>query len=312
MDMKHKPSGIERGLEFVAEHTFQLKERMWMENLAENLPVIRNGRDIREIPKCNGSAIVVGAGASIKRYGQLETIEGSGFGGTVIATDKMLKPCITAGIAPDLVMTADGDSVIATFYEGVGKLTEEVFRSPDQVSKKTKAILNALTVHPETVARVPYEIFWYMSPVDDPLAKRSVTRAIHFMTKKTILSSFGNVGGQAFNLACFLGADPVILVGLDCGYPPETPLKETSYYNTYAELAKRQGKKVEEYFTTVQNPDTGKEVMLDMNWGVYRKIALDHFQRAKCKIVNCSPISSLFGQNIEFVDLDEALKRWPS
>lgn len=295
-------------MEFVGEHTWQLKERMWMENLAENLPLILVGRDIRELPKCTDSAIVIGAGPSVEKYGHLGVIEGSGYGGTIIATDKMLKPCLRQGIVPHLVMTADGDPAIADFYDGATEVANAVFRFPDEAVKRTKAVLNALTVHPSTVAKCKFEKFWYMTPVDDPMASRSVTRAVHFMTKKTILSSFGNVGGEAFNLAMFLGADPVILVGLDYGYPPETPPEETTYYSSYAELAKRQGKKVEEYFTTIRNPNTGNEVMLDMNWAVYRRLFLQQIKRAKVRIINCSPISSLFGEGIEFMQLEEALK----
>lgn len=320
--MKRKPSGIDKGLEFVAEHTFQLKERMWMENLARNMPLILEGKDIRDFLKCKGSAIVIGAGLSVEKYDQLETVSKSGYGlkpvgasvkGTIIATDKMLKPCLRDGIVPDLVMTADGDPAVASFYDEIMNTLIQRNSFSNITFEKTKAVLNALTTHPDTVAKVPYDKFWYITPVDDPFSIRSITRAIHFMTKKTILSSFGNVGGQAFNLACFLEADPVILVGLDCGYPPETPLEETSYYKTYAELAKRQGKKVEDYFTTVRNPDTGKEVMLDMNWSVYREVFLKHMRlmKKKVRVINCSPISSLFGEGITHMSLKEVLQKWP-
>lgn len=298
-----------RGLEFVAEHTFQLKERMWMENLAHNMSLILEGKDIRDFPKCKGSAIVIGAGESVWNRevvmgDQMLTIRENGYDGTTIVTDRMLIPCLERNIHPNLVITADGDSRIAKFYD---------YTYLSGGDHRTRAVFNALTVHPDTVAKCPYEKLWYITPVDDPLGDRSITRAIHFMTKKTILSSFGNVGGQAFNLACFLGADPVILIGLDCGYPPGTPLEETSYYKTYAELAKRQGKKIDNYFTTIRNPDTGKEVMLDMNWAVYRAIFLKHMRlmKKKVQVINCSPISSLFGEGITHMPLKEALQKWP-
>lgn len=310
--MGKKPSGVERGLEFVSSHTWQLKERMWMENLAENMPTIRAGKDIRELLKCNGSAIVVGAGESVTKYTHLETIEGSGYGGMIIATDKMLKPCLREGIAPNLVMTADGDPIIASFYDGAMEIVRGVFKFQASASKKTKAVLNALTVHPDTVAKCPYEKFWYITAIDDPLAEKSLTRAIHFMAKKTIMSSFGCVGGQAFNLAYFLQADPVILVGMDYGYLADTPLEQTAYYGSYKWLAEKKGKKIEQFFTKIRNPDTGEEVMIDANWSVYRNLALGYFAKAKCKIINCSPVSSLFGKNITHIPLEEALKKWGS
>lgn len=312
--MKIKRSGIERGLEFVAEHTWQLKERLWMENLAVNMPLILVGRDIRELPKCGGSAVVVGAGPSVKEYNQLGALEGSGYSGTIIATDRMLKPCLESGVIPQLVMTADGDQSIAGFYDGVNEVVRSVFKFPDLAAKRTSAVLNALTVHPDTVAKCPYEKFWYVTAVDNPLGDRSVTRAVHFMTKKTILSSFGNVGGEAVNLAMFLGANPVIMVGMDYGYPLDLKLEQTSYYGPYAELAKRRGERLEDYFTRVDNPDTGNSVMVDMNWAVYREIFLRHMRmmKKKARVINCSPVSSLFGEGIEFMPLEEALKKWPS
>lgn len=297
---KRRASGIERGMEFVAEQTFQLKEKLWMENLARN---ISNGMlinpDIRELPKLNGSAVVIGAGPSVERYDHLKLLKESGYGGTIVACDKILIPCLKAGLTPDIVITADGDPKIAEFYN------HELVKQ----NGKTKAVLNVIT-HPETVTKVPYHVFWYMTPVDDPLAPRSITRCMHFMTKKTIFSSFGCVGGEAFNLAYFLGANPIILVGMDYGYPPDTPPEQTSYYGSYAELAKRQGKKVGDYFTTVRNPDTGNDVVLDMNWAIYRRLFLQQIKKAKVKIINCSPTSSLFGEGIEFIELKEVLEKW--
>ncbi len=286
----------------MADRTFQWKERMWMENLAENMPIIRGGRDIRELPKCGGSAVVVGAGPSVERCGHLKTLA-EGYEGTIISTDKMLVPCLREEISPDIVVTADGDPSIAGFYDD----------PLVSAGGRTVAVLNALTVHPDTVAKCPYERFWYMTPVDDPMAERSVTRAVHFMTGKTILSSFGNVGGMAVNLALFLGANPVVMVGMDYGYTEDTPLEKTSYYRAYAGMAEAEGRRVEDYFKTVTNPDTGQRVVLDMNWGVYRDIFLKHMRlvAGKASIVNCSPTSSLFGFGVAHVPLEEALKRWP-
>lgn len=295
--MPKTKGAVDRGLEFVREHTFQLKERLWMENLARNMPRILGGRDIRELPKCDGSAVVVGAGPSVGKYGHLKLLKESGYGGTVIATDRMLKPCLKGGITPTIVCSVDGDRTISGFYTDISE---------------PKAALNVI-VHPDVAEFCHGNDYWFMTPVDDPFAPRSVTRAVHLMTRKTILSSFGNVGGQAVNLAMFLGADPVILVGLDYGYPPDTPLGETSYYSAYAELAKRRREKLENFFTRIKNPETGEEVILDMNWATYREIFLRHMRmvRGKSRVINCSPTSTLFGGGIESMPLEEALEKWP-
>lgn len=302
--MKKTRSPTDRGLEFVASQTWQLKEELWAGNLAENMPVVRQGRDIKELPKPNGSsAVVVGAGPSVERHGHLKLLKESEYGGAIVACDKALVPCLKAGVTPDIVISVDGAQAISKFFD------DPIIAE----NGRTKAALN-VTTHPDTLAKVHCEKYFFMTSYDDPFGERSITRMIHFMTRKTILSSFGCVGGQAVNLAMFLGADPVVMVGMDYGYPGDTPLEQTSYHQSYRWLAERSGKKIGEYFTKIHNPDTGEEVMLDLNWSVYRELFLRHMRvmRKKVRVVNCSPTSSLFGEGIEFMTLGEALRKWPS
>lgn len=275
-----------------------------MDNIGRNMQMIRSGKDIRELPKLS-SAIVVGAGPSLERYGQLKTLKESGYNGAIIVCDKALIPCLREGITPDIVMSVDADLAVGEFYNN------ELVRD----NGKTTAALNVIT-HPEVVTRVPYPILWFMTPYDNPFSDHSLTRCIHFMvSKKSIMSSFGNVGGQCFGLACCLGASTILLLGLDFGYPADFPLEKTPYYHSYRWLAKRRGKKVEEFFTRIKNPSTNEEVLIDLNFSAYREIFLRHVRmidKKKTRIVNCSPISSLFGEGITYLPLEEALKKWPS
>jgi len=300
--MKKTKSPIDRGLGFVANQTWQLKEELWADNLAKNIPVVRTGRDIKELPKINSSsAVVVGAGPSIERHGHLKLLGESGYGGAIIACDKVLAPCLKVGVEPDIMISVDGAQAISKFFD------DPIIAE----NRKTKVALNVIT-HPDTINKIPHEKYFFMTAYDDPLGKKSMTRLIHFMTRKTIMSSFGCAGGQAVNLAMFLGADPVIMVGMDYGYPSDTPLEQTSYYKSYRWLAERSGKKVEEYFTKIQNPETGERVMLDLNWSVYRELFLRHMRmmKNKTRVVNCTPTSSLFGEGIESMPLEGALEKW--
>lgn len=297
--MGKKPSGVGHALNFVADHTFALKHERWMDNLGENMQKIRSGKDVRELPSLP-SAIVVGAGPSVEKYGHLRLLKESGCGATIVC-DKALIPCLREGIVPHIVMGADADEAVEKFYD------DELVRD----NGKTKAVLNVIT-HPKVVARVPYPVFWYLTPYDDPFSDHSLTNNIHFMTgKKSIMSSFGNVGGQAFGLACFLGASEIILVGLDFGYPADFPLEKTPYYGSYKWLADKRGRRVGELFTRIKNPSTNEEVLTDFNFSVYREIFLLHMLKLKGKVrvINSSPTSSLFGEGIEFMPLEEALKR---
>ena len=300
--MSEEKSILSPAVAEINELTYALKERMWFENLGVNLPVIRSGRDILELTRWEGKpAIVIGAGQSVQRFNHLELLAKSNLQNfLVIATDRMLVSCLKKGITPDLVVSSDGDPIIAKFYNDpiVPKYKDRV-----------KAVFNEI-VHPKTVKKCPYEKYFYISLKDDPTEKKSITRIIHWMLKKTMMPSLGNSGADSWNIGLFLGASPMIIVGIDYSYPPDTPLEKTIYYKAYVDLAQKTGKKLEDFYGVITNPQSGEKLMIDYNWNAYARIFMHYAEKTPVETWNCSPISSLYGERVKYVPLEEALRRF--
>lgn len=298
----------------------------WWDNFALNLPLVRPGKDVSLIPKRQGPALVVGAGPSfgIKQIRALGPWQDKL---TIITADRMLKPLLQVGIKPAFVATVDGDPSVADFY--------------DLLAPSTDTVLNAVTVHPDTVkvAQVrTRELYWFISFFDDPQLPRcgvcqrvSPTAGFHFMSgRKTILQALGNVGALCWHLAYYLGCNPVILAGMDYSYQPGTPIETTHYYDAYLKIAAKEHigfeasqpeiedhvrkclkckQRVRDSYETKTNPDFKQEYMIDKIWSVYRDLLLPFIARAKTRTINCSG-GALHGPGITGMELGQALGKY--
>ena len=281
----------------ISRYTFQVFERKWFENLAENLPLIRTEGDVKDLERLDGKpAVVIGAGPSVRKYRHLEALREVQGNVVIFATDRMLRECFKAGLLPDFAVTSDGSDSIKDFYDGLWiedlKVALSVFTSPKAVSV------------------MEGKRFWFIPPVDSPFEEKSLTRAVYWMTGgKTILVSLGNVGGMAWNLAYFLGCNPIFLVGLDYGYGEDTRIEDTIYYEAYVNLCKGNVEEARKCFKWVTNP-LGRRVLVDLNWDVYRFIFTQFADRASVETFNLSPESSLFSRKVRYMDMSEFLEKY--
>jgi len=294
----------------ISEYTFQVYEKLWFENFAQNIGKIWYGRNLRTlieenmIPKSD-CALVIGAGPSVDRFNQLETISKLGFDGTIITCDRMLKPCLDSGVEPHVVVSIDATEQTSRFFEDV-----DLGFSTFPVS-----VLNVFS-HPKTVENVEKtrsQIYWFITTVDNPMEKKSLTRVIYWMSNgKMIVPGLGNVGAMCWNIACLLGCKKIGLVGMDYGYPPDTKLEDTVYYKAYLKLGEMNNQPIERFYRKIENP-LGNEVLVSVNWDVYRHIFSDFSDKASEKFgietFNLSPISSLFSKSVKYMDLVKFLKK---
>jgi hypothetical protein len=186
----------------------------WMENLAVNLPKIREGKDITDLPKKKEPCIIVGAGPSLKHFKHLEMIANHGWNHPILSCDKVLKNCLEAGLKPYATATIDASPKIASFY------SDKIIR---ENASNTKAVFNVFT-NPSVVntwENYNGEIYWSVPELDYPLlpdgtTNIGITFALAFLTKHhNVISGIGNVGAFLWNIATVLECDPIILVGLD-------------------------------------------------------------------------------------------------
>jgi hypothetical protein len=298
---------IPKNAEQIAEYTFQMKEALWMSNLAQNMPQILAGKDVREIPKRKGAAIVIGAGQSVSRYKHLEILSPSNtspldeFNGTIICTDRMLIPCLKNRVVPNFVCTVDGDEFVAQYYNDP---------LVDKYTDKISGVFSTV-VHPKVLERWKGEKYFFVSLLDDPLkSPKSLTRAIYLMTKKIMLHTMGNVGGFSWNLAYFLECDPIALIGLDYGYPEDTDLTKTTYHDAFVRLCKGDQNKLQRCYRRLENPHFGTTAISDIMWDIYRSVFVAYIRKAQCTTINCSPISTLSEEPIKQMDFEEFLRRY--
>jgi len=144
---------------------------------------------------------VIGAGPSLDR--SLEALAQIGGRGVLIACDTVLKPLREHGIDPHLVVTTDPTAMNVRHFEGIEDLRETV-------------LVYSPSVHPGIPARLKG------ARVSVPLVTSRLLRLLLPPRAETAFLKPGtNVGQTAFNLARYMGCDPIALVGLDFSFPRE-------------------------------------------------------------------------------------------
>jgi len=277
---------LSKTVQSVMDLTFYTKAPMWYNNFAENLAIIRKGKDVKELPRLDGKpCICLGAGPSVWKHNHLELLKK--WKGMILCCDRMLIECLKRGIVPFAVATVDGDKRIKEFYDD-----PIVDKYKDQV----KAVFSAVTVHPEVVRRCPFEKYWFVPIYDDPRKPKSLTFALYYLSgEKSLLVTGGTVGSFIFNLAYFLGCNPIILVGYDYSYDAETPPEKTPYWFAYLQLCKWNYEKAKKLFVIGENPYFKTKYMLDLMFKVYREILAFYLKQLpkNIQVINATEGGSL-------------------
>ncbi len=230
---------IDTQTENIMKTTGESFRALWMDNFALNLPLIRDDcftlRDL--VIEENGSAIAVGAGPSVWKNKHLEMLGDSGYKGTVIATDRMLIPCLEHGIIPYASISVDGNR----------ELVEKFYDHPlvDKYGSRIKAVLHSTVAPnvPKRCLKAKMPVHWFHG-ISDDCRRDGTTTAILWMTQskrntKGIVSMMagGNTGTASWVLAWHvLKRNPVALIGFDFGYPEGTPLEKTPYWSTFTSI----------------------------------------------------------------------------
>ena len=106
---------------------------LWMYNFARNIPDFLNGNSVKQLSifkngkksiknhRPNSSAVVIGAGPSVKKNNHLEMLSNSNYKGAIVCTDRMLILCLKNGITPKkfpkfYVLTIEPKDVTLKFY----------------------------------------------------------------------------------------------------------------------------------------------------------------------------------------------------
>ncbi|NVM57797.1 MAG: DUF115 domain-containing protein [Desulfobacterales bacterium] len=272
---------------------------MWMKSFAENLPLIREGKTLRElIPEGEpqGRAIVIGRGPSVFRNKHLELLKRSDYEGVTISTDGMLIECLKEGIVPDYVVSVDGSPVCEKWYndplvkEHGQKITSVLCT---QVSPKvTKLVIDA-------GFRGPY---WFVPTSDRVTDKDSITKLQLLMTcsernpdGQISMDCGGNVGVASWTFVWnILKRKEICLIGFDFGYPEDIPLEESYYWSkTESHIGSLHAKT---FYEKIFHPYFKTFSWIDPAFKSYRQGFFDMLMAVPdwVKTVNCTESGTLF------------------
>jgi hypothetical protein len=298
--------------------------QMWGNNIGHNLAYIRRKgvKTLRDLAQTEwkGSAIMVGAGPSVDLHNHLDVIKESGYEGTIVASDRMLPLLLKKGIVPQHVLTVDGSELIIPFYRN------KLFR------KHVKDIKVGLhfTANPKLVRylyRIKANVYWYIiqtenRPTEDTEVMQSIylTQSQHNPSGLQSLLGGGNVGVTAWVFSwVVLKKNPVMLVGMDMGYPEGTQLDKTYYFSTFFKYLKSHGMDGQQSalqctknYIKEYNPVWKSWATTDTVFRGYRDILYSLLEGVPPQIIvhNCTEGGTLNHPKLHPMKLEEALKKY--
>lgn len=212
--------------QFFPDWTLYLKLPEWLTNFKVNYETIGFKRGIHELPKINGSAIVVDKSmASTKFYENADLLRG--YKGTLIVCDRALPYLIHDNVIPTYVLNVDSSYLCQYFFD-----LPEVKKHMNQITAIFCVTTHPLTIrlwHGERVFFTPY------------LGGAQVTWNLAKISGTPIMNVGGEVSTLAWLLAYNLGANPIGMFGITNSYDslaeteyPDTPHEtETNKYGTF-------------------------------------------------------------------------------
>jgi hypothetical protein len=193
--------------------TMHAFDTLWMKNVIDNIPTFIDRSSILPLEGVaeGVAALVVGAGPSLRT--QLDTIRKKQERFLIIACDTALEPLLASGIVPDFAVAVDAQypNFLDFFSSAMGGGMQD-----------NTVLICDLTAYPKIPGHWHGPLFFSSTVHQDgnafldahPIA--TVFRSFYGPAGR--LRCGGSVASTAIDLASFLGADPVLLCGLDFAY----------------------------------------------------------------------------------------------
>ncbi len=274
---------------------------LWMSNMAQNMENILQGKDVRDLKRVGGPALVIGAGPSVRELKHLEMLKKSKYDGTIIATDRMLIPILKAGIVPDYVCSVDADvNDIPPFFD---------HKLVDMHKDDITAIFSTF-VSKNVFDHWKGDNYFFITAVDDLNSATSLTRGLHYMTKNTVIPGVGDVGGMSWQFAHGLECNPIILIGMDYS---EKKLTDLPDYHQYYKNVDPKVRDVKKYFHRHYNPFfknfCWSGLLFESCYDTLKdrfKMLYPHGQRT----INCTGGGLIHGPHVECMHFQDFLRKY--
>jgi len=322
-------------LDTIASATYRKTAEIGLRHAQLNQPLIaRTVADLDPAAWPGVSAIVVAAGPSLHRTEAARRIRDAAYRGAVIACDGALGSCLREGLVPDFVVSVDPHPTRIVRWFGdpdlASRADDDYFRRQDldpylnrDEQARNQELLELVNRHgpsitallstsvSPTVSRrivgAGMPVYWWNPIYDDYDDSSSTTRKIFELTGAPCLVTGGNCGTSAWVLAgAVLARREVAVVGMDLGYPPDTPLERTQYYQKIQGLL---GDRAADGYIKVWNPHLQQVWCTDPTYWWYRESFLALARRAPYQTSNCTAGGILFGEGVLWEPLSEFLSR---
>jgi hypothetical protein len=292
-------------------------DKIWVEPSARELISFTNNESVK---KEKSSAIVIGRGPSIKKFGHLELLKESNYEGSIICCDGALIDTLKAGVTPDkfpnfYVATIDPISSVKKYYD------DEI------VDKYGSQIKGAFTIisHPSVVNRARQagiKIHWFHSLFDYNEGKKSfnhisalIVRAKNHLKGLPAIQTGGNVGTSSWFIAWkILKCSDVALIGLNHGWEEDDPLDLIMRHGLKHLPVKveKNNPAFKKLFPKIFNPEIGRYCILDPIFQFYSTAFKEFILRSPSWLttINATEGGSLFGERIKWMAFNEFLKNY--
>ncbi len=325
----------EEQFRLLSEATLRKTASLGLKHARENLPYL--GKTIKDLQRelqreKKKQALVISAGPSLHKRRSIETIKRSSFRGYIISADGAFGHCLRNGLVPDFVLTVDPDPHRIIRWFGDPHLQDrpedDYFRrqdldpalNKDEITKNEEllALVNrfgpqvkliiATSVTPEIARRgkeAGMELYWWNPLYDDYEKPDSVSRQVFKLNRVPCMVTGGNVGTSAWVFAqSILQCTDVIVVGMDCSYPPGTKVENTQYYEHLQAIFPDDPAKG---LVQIHNPHLNETWITDPGYYWYAQIFLQLAKMAPGRTYNCTEGGIIFGEGIEFRNLADVL-----
>lgn len=319
----------------IGEVTLSKSTKLGWGNAEKNRPFFGKTLADLEGSRDGGAAIVIVGGPSLHRKNSVARIRDLGFKGDLIVADGSLGHCLRYGVVPQYVVTVDahpyrivrwfGDTELETrpeddyftrqdldpaHWQNERKCNQELIDLVNCHGPRIKAII-ATSVDPCVTRRCVesgMDLYWWNPMYDDYEIADSLTGRLVKANGIPCMVTGGNVGTSAWIFAhAILKHRHIALVGMDLGYAPGTPLRNTQYFTEIQELFKD---RVEEAYIPIHNPHLNETWFTDPTYYWYRKVFLDLAKEADCTTYNCTEGGTLFGDDVPFIPLEHFIREF--
>lgn len=300
-----RPAAVEEGRSVLKRILYDAKanaaarerfEAPYLVQTLQNVPVLAREADaaaldstVEDIP-----AVVVAAGPSLDR--SLDDLRAIQDRAVIVAVDTAVRPLLSGGVRPHLVVALDPTELNARHLEGLPAGLDTW-------------LVAECSLHPSAFASFRGRTFCFRVAQHEPWPW---LRAAGL--DAGLLRAWGSVLTTTFDVALRLGCDPIVFVGADLAYTDDRPYARGTILEEDWARETARGKDLREIWSQWTSAASSREASVDGTDAVtsarlvaFRGWLVDAASRAQRRVINATGAGILRGSSIEEATLREAI-----